>query len=237
MLEFLKELFGTTEDGQPVALTFEQLEAAAAQHKDTIKAVNLASGGYVAQGKYDADVKKEQTRAEGLQKQLDEANTTIKSLQDGAADIEAVKKAAKEWEEKYKTDTAALEEKMKAQDRSHQADMFLSGFKYTSKAAQAGIRAAFDQKEFKLVDGKFEGADEFMKSLMADDDYKGAFEVEKQPENDNPNGEGENGGQPEQPPAGKLPMFAAGTNGGGTAPEAQNPFGGFGFAHVRQKQD
>lgn len=74
MLEFLKDLFGTGEDGQPKSLTYDQLEKAAASAKD-IKAVNLASGGYVSKDKFDA----KSTELEGVEKQLKDANATIKS--------------------------------------------------------------------------------------------------------------------------------------------------------------
>ena len=46
MYEFLKKLFGTV-DGQPEALTYEQLEEKIKGDKN-LKIVNLADGGYVA---------------------------------------------------------------------------------------------------------------------------------------------------------------------------------------------
>ena len=55
--------------------------------------------------------------------------------------------------------------------------MFLGGYQFSSKAAKDGIRAAFLSKKFPYEDGKFIGAKEYIDSLMADDDYKGAFVV------------------------------------------------------------
>ncbi len=132
MYEFLKKLFGTV-DGQPEALTYEQLEEKIKGDKN-LKIVNLADGGYVAEDKFRA----KETELTGVKQQLTDANTTIQSLKDKGADVD---KVTKEWEDKYNKDTQDLKDKLTAQERSHQTDMFLSGYNYTSKAAQAGIRA------------------------------------------------------------------------------------------------
>ena len=52
MYEFLKKLFGTV-DGQPEALTYEQLEEKIKGDKN-LKIVNLTDGGYVAEDKFRA---------------------------------------------------------------------------------------------------------------------------------------------------------------------------------------
>ena len=66
MYEFLKKLFGTV-DGQPEALTYEQLEEKIKGDKN-LKIVNLADGGYVAevQSKRDGAYRSE-TAAHGCQ--------------------------------------------------------------------------------------------------------------------------------------------------------------------------
>lgn len=53
---------------------------------------------------YNADIQTEKDSTAAVQKQLDEANTTIKSYAD--MDIEGVKKSAADWEEKYKKSEA-----------------------------------------------------------------------------------------------------------------------------------
>ena len=136
MYEFLKKLFGTV-DGQPEALTYEQLEEKIKGDKN-LKIVNLANGGYVAEDKFKA----KETELTGVKQQLTDANATIQSLKDKGADVD---KVTKEWEAKYNKDTQDLKDKLTSQERSHQTDMFLSGYKYTSKAAQAGIRAEFEK--------------------------------------------------------------------------------------------
>lgn len=229
MYEFLKKLFGTV-DGQPEALTFDQLVEKIKGDKN-LKIVNLADGGYVGEDKFKA----KETELSGVKQQLTDANTTIQSLKEKGADVD---KVTKEWEDKYNKDTQDLKDKLTSQERSHQTDMFLSEYKYTSKAAQAGIRAEFEKKNYALENGQF-GADAtaYMKSLMESEDYKGAFVTEEKINNggqDIPGGIG-TGVQT------GLPQFAAGTNGGsgaaGGAGGNPNPFLNMGFTRLRQPEN
>lgn len=229
--EYLKKLFGKNEDGSPEALTAEQLEQKIEGDRN-ISIVNLKDGGYVSHEKFTA----KETELSGVKKQLEDANNTIKSYTD--MDVDGIKKSAKEWEEKYKNETKALKEQMEAQERSHQTDMFLSGYKFSSKAAQAGIRMEFEKKQFKLEDGEFLGAKDYMKSLMESDDYKGAFVTEKKQDDEsgsnNDNSAGNQDGNSNVPPnPANLPQFAAATNGGNAGGGQQNPFMNFGFTTVR----
>ena len=60
--------------------------------------------------------------------------------------------------------------------------MFFAGYKFTSKAAKAGVRAEFAKQEFKLNDsGEFVGAKEWMDKLSKEADYQAAFAVEHDP--------------------------------------------------------
>ena len=174
MYEFLQKLFGTTPDGQPVALTYEQLAEKIGADK-SLKIVNLADGGYVSQDKYQAEV----TKNTGLTQQLEAANTTIQSYKD--MDIDGIKKSAADWESKYKQDTEALQAQLEAQARSHSEDQFFAGYKFSSKAAAAGVRAEFAKKNFELKDGVFTGAKEWMDELAKDEDYKSAFVAPEPP--------------------------------------------------------
>lgn len=170
MYEFLKKLFGETEDGQPVALTYEQLAEALTANKE-LKLVNLADGGYVSKDKFDA----KETELAGVRDQLTATNQTIQSYKD--MDVDGIKQSVTDWEQKYNDDTAALRQQLAEQEQTHSLDMFLGGYQFSSKAAKDGIRAAFLSKKFPYEDGKFIGAKEYIDSLMADDDYKGAFVV------------------------------------------------------------
>nr|DAZ71001.1 MAG TPA: minor structural protein [Caudoviricetes sp.] len=209
--DFLKKLYGVPKEGEkPKAMTYEELEAAI-DADGSIKLADLSGGGYVSKEKYNAKV----TELTGVKQQLTDANTEIQSYKD--MDIEGIQKSAKEWEDKYNADTKALEDKLTAQEYSHAADMFMSKYQFTSKPAREGVMAEFNKKGFKLEDGKFLGAEEYMNSLMESEDYKGAFKVEEKPEVKEPE---------------KKPFFAASTQ-SHSNPENTPEFS-FGFTGVRK---
>lgn len=171
MYEYLEKLFGTNDDGTPVALTFEQLVEKIGADK-AIKLVNLADGGYVSKDKFDS----KEVELSGLREQLTSANATIQSYRD--MDIDGIKQSVKDWEQKYNDDTAALNQKIADNERTYQEELFLRGYKFSSKAAADGIKAEFVKRKFPFEDGSFIGGKEFMDKLMADDDYKAAFVVD-----------------------------------------------------------
>lgn len=218
--DFLRKLFKKDENGAVVPMTYEELEAAIDADKG-IKIADLSGGGYVAKDKFDA----KETELKGIRKQLDDANTQIKSFED--QDVDGIKQKVADWEAKYNTDTQALKDQMAAQNRSHAEDMFLAGYKFTSKAARKGVLDELRSKQFQLDDkGTFLGAKEFMSSLMEDEDYKGAFVAEK------PAGDANQGGGT-NPPEGTKPRFSTGTN-GGNPQGGDNPFLHMGFTHLRE---
>lgn len=175
MYEYLKDLFGVTEEGAPASITFDQFVEKLGANKD-IKLVNLSDGGYVSKGKLDA----KETELNGIKTQLDEANTTIQSYKD--MDIDGIKKSAADWEKKYQDDTAALQKQLEDNRRSYAQDLFLAGYKFSSEPAKEGVRAAFAKKNFPFEDGKFLGATEYMEELMNAEGSKNAFAVEAPPE-------------------------------------------------------
>lgn len=245
--EFLKKLFGTTKEGEePKAMTYAELEAAIEKDKN-IKIVNLTDGEYVSKSKLDANIEE----LKGVKQQLNDANAQINSFKD--QDVEGIKQKVSEWETKYNTDTQALNDKLAAQARSHAEELFLTGYKFSSKAAKKGVLDELRAKKFQVDEnGTILGAKEFMKSLMEDEDYKGAF-VTDDTGNDGAGagtgangsgaagtgaagGAGAQGGLPGAG-AGNLPRFAQGanTNQGADA----NPFmqAGFGFTRIRQPEN
>lgn len=220
--EFLRKLFKKDENGAVIPMTYEELEAAIDADKG-IKIADLSGGGYVAKDKFDA----KETELKGIRKQLDDANTQIKSFED--QDVDGIKQKVADWEAKYNTDTQALKDQMAAQNRSHAEDMFLAGYKFTSKAARKGVLDELRSKQFQLDDkGTFLGAKEFMSSLMEDEDYKGAFVTE------NPSGDTNQGNGGTNPPEGTKPRFSTGTNGGNPQGGDANPFLHMGFTHLRE---
>lgn len=220
--EFLRKLFKKDENGAVIPMTYEELEAAIDADKG-IKIADLSGGGYVAKDKFDA----KETELKGIRKQLDDANTQIKSFED--QDVDGIKQKVADWEAKYNTDTQALKDQMAAQNRSHAEDMFLAGYKFTSKAARKGVLDELRSKQFQLDEkGTFLGAKEFMSSLMEDEDYKGAFVTE------NPAGDTNQGNGGTNPPEGTKPRFSTGTNGGNPQGGEANPFLHMGFTHLRE---
>ena len=220
--EFLRKLFKKDENGAVIPMTYEELEAAIDADKG-IKIADLSGGGYVAKDKFDA----KETELKGIRKQLDDANTQIKSFED--QDVDGIKQKVADWEKKYNTDTQALKDQMAAQNRSHAEDMFLAGYKFTSKAARKGVLDELRSKQFQLDEkGTFLGAKEFMSSLREDEDYKGAFVTE------NSSGDTNQGNGGTNPPEGTKPRFSTGTNGGNPQGGDANPFLHMGFTHLRE---
>ena len=128
--EFLKKLFGTPKDGEePKAMTYAELEAAIDADKK-IQVVDVKTGGYVSKEKLDAKI----TELDGVKQQLSDANTTIQSYKD--MDIDGIKQSAKDWETKYTQETQKLTAQLAAQERTHAMDMFMGGYKFTSKPAE-----------------------------------------------------------------------------------------------------
>ena len=167
--EYLKKLFGTPKDGeQPKSMTYEELEAAI-DADNGISLANLKDGGYVSKDKFAA----KETELKGVQAQLTAANQQIKSFE--GMDVDGIKQKTAEWEAKYNTDTQQLKDQLAAMERSHAEEMFLSGYQFTSKAARNGVLAELRSKGFQLDGGELVGGKEFIKSLMDNDEYKGAF--------------------------------------------------------------
>lgn len=76
-----------------------------------------------------------------VKSQLEEAQKTIKGFQDQGADIDAVRKSAKEWEEKYNTAISESNQKIADMAFDHALEAAITGAK--GKNAKA-IRALLD---------------------------------------------------------------------------------------------
>lgn len=178
---------------------FTQVDAKIQEHNkgisDKVKQVrfvDLSEGGYISKEKYMS----EKTRADGLDEQLKTANTEIQSYK--GMDIEGIQKKAKEWEEKYNTDTAELQEKISRQAYDFEAERYIGKYKFSSELAKKAALSEFREKQFQLQDGSFLGADDFMKQMK--ESNPAAFVEEE---------------SSQQPgPAGKVQTFVRGTAGG-----------------------
>lgn len=228
-MEFLKKLFGE-KDGQPEALTYEELKAKIEGDK-SLKLVNLSDGGYVSQEKFTAS----ETEAKGYKKQLEDAQKEIKSYKD--MDIETIRANAEKYEKESKEEIAALNQQLADQKRGFAEERFLSKYQFTDDFAKAGVLAEFRTKKFAFDEatGTFAGAEQYMKEIM--ESHKGAFVI---PDPDDKGGKGgkEDKGKPSGGNGGAgsetKPSFLGkpGANGGAGGADNTNPFG-FGFLGVR----
>lgn len=96
-----------------------------------------------------------------VKEQLTNANTTIQSYKD--MDIEGIKQSAEEWKTKYEEDTKKLQDELKAKDYDFAVREYMNGFKFIDDEVKELVVNKFKEKGFKHEEGKFLGADDFMK--------------------------------------------------------------------------
>ena len=155
--------------------------------EDQIKSVFALNGTDIE--KYKADVEKQKQEVikakeelEGVKTQLGEANTAIKGFEE--LDVEGIKKAAEEWKTKYEQDTEALKNQMSTKEYEFAVDKFLGGVEFSSELAKKAVLSEFKETGFKLEEGKFLGADDYITSLKASN--PAAFVADKAPEPEPP---------------------------------------------------
>ena len=184
--EFLKNL----------GLTDEQIDSIMAENgkdiekhkKDAEKATQIAE--------------KTQEEVEGLKAQLTDANTQIQSFRE--MDIEGIKKSADEWKTKYETDTEKLNKQLADKDYEYSLKEYVSKYNFANERVKNSIVQDLKSKDFKLEDGVFLGADEYMKQLQESEPTSFLQEEHKEP----------------------VPQIIK--SGGGTPPKSE----GFGFASM-----
>ena len=105
---------------------------------------------------------------ETIKTQLAEAQKTIKGFQDQGNDIEAVRKSAKDWEDKY--NTAIKEHEAKLADMAFDKDVEDAITKAKGKNAKA-IRALLDVDTLKKSTNRAADIDAALKVVAKDNDY------------------------------------------------------------------
>ena len=132
-----------------------------------------------------ADFTKVETELKSTAEQLKTASDTLKSFE--GQDIEKIQKSAKDWEDKYTTETAKLHDELKSLQLDSAADKFLSSQKFASDRVKTSVKADLLAKGFKLEDGNFIGADTWLEGLKKSeptafaDDKPGFFMDKTQP--------------------------------------------------------
>lgn len=122
-----------------------------------------------------ADYTKLETELTSTKEQLKTAGETLKSFE--GQDIEKIQQSAKDWEEKYNSDTAKLQEELNKLQLDSAADKFLATQQFASDRVKNSVKADLLGKEFKLEDGKFIGADTWLAELKKSE--PSAFSADK----------------------------------------------------------
>lgn len=165
-MEFLKEVLGEELFSQ----TKEKVDSYNQDHKDKpIKLVNLSEGNYVSKEKFES----KETEISILKTQIENANKEIQSYKD--MDIDSIKESASNWETKYNDLVKEQDEAKKKSIRDERTNAFFNEVKFASESAKAGVKAQFNEKDFKYDEDskKFLGAKEWLEDLKAKD--TGAF--------------------------------------------------------------
>ncbi|MBR3422688.1 MAG: phage scaffolding protein [Ruminococcus sp.] len=108
---------------------------------------------------YNADLKTEKDSIAAVQKQLDEANTTIKSYTD--MDIEGIKKSAADWEEKAKqaeADRATFEHRTKL-------SQYVKGLHLKDDIYEEHVTKLLEEKGLKFDGDKLIGGDDIVQAF------------------------------------------------------------------------
>lgn len=167
----LREALGTELYSQ-VESRLNEINGADDRKDNPVRFVDLSEGNYVGKENHT----RLQTECNGYKSQLKEANDTIKSYKD--MDIDGIKQSAADWEAKYNADTKKLEDQIADQERNFAAERFLDGQKIKSPLSRKAIMQDFLAQKLELKDGKFVGADEYMKRVR--EQYPDEFEKEGQ---------------------------------------------------------
>lgn len=166
----LREALGTELFSQ-VEARLNEINGVDDRKDNPVRFVDLSEGNYVGKENHT----RLQTECNGYKTQLKEANDTIKSYKD--MDIDGIKQSAANWETKYNEDTKKLQDQLNAQQRSFAAERYLDGQKIKSPLSRKTILQEFLAQNMELKDGKFVGADEYMKKVR--EQYPDEFEKEE----------------------------------------------------------
>lgn len=154
-----------------VEAKLSEINKADDRKENPVRYVDLSEGGYVGKEKY-AHI---QTESAGYKKQLEDANGIIKSYKD--MDIDGIKQSAKDWETKYTEETKKLQHQLAAQEKTFAAERYLDGQKIKSPLSRKTILNEFLAQNMEFKDGKFIGADEYMKGVR--EQYPDEFQAEE----------------------------------------------------------
>jgi dsDNA-specific endonuclease/ATPase MutS2 len=152
------------EDLKKLGLTDEVIEKAGLE-ADVLDKIMALHGKDIE--KHKEDLATATTAAEGLQKQLDEANKQIESFKE--LKPEELQKAVEDWKTKAETAEAEAKKQIDALKFDHALDGALLGAKAKNPKA---VKALLKIDDLKLTDdGKLLGLDEQVEALKTEYDY------------------------------------------------------------------
>jgi len=122
--------------------------------------------------KLEAEIKTKEKELETLQGQLKKANEQIEEFKD--MDIDAIKKAADDYKEKYETAKIEVGEELEKIKFEYAIDKALGQAKARNTKA---VKALLDLDNLKLTDDKILGLDEQLENIKKENDF--LFEGEK----------------------------------------------------------
>lgn len=115
-------------------------------------------------------IKNLETELETNKQTLADANSQIEKFKE--MDVEGIKKSAEEWKSKYETfqtevanQKTEIEKKMKAQEYEFAAKEYINGLKFANDFTKNAFLKEFMGQELKLSEGKFLGADDYIKQF------------------------------------------------------------------------
>lgn len=112
-----------------------------------------------------------------LEVQLEDANKQIEGFK--GMDIDEIKKNAKEYKEKFEKNEKESKEKIAQLKYEHGLASYVDKFEFVSDRVKKSIIEDLKSKEFKLEDGNFLGADEYMEKLKENEPTSFAVVGEK----------------------------------------------------------
>lgn len=173
-------------------MTKEQLEALGLD-AEQIKEVFKLNGIAVNNAKGDLSTK-EQELADA-KKLLEDANNKIEGFKD--LDVDAIKKEAQEYKEAFEKAEREGKEKLEALQYETELEKYMNSHTFASERIKNSIYNDMKNKGFKLEDGKFLGADDYIKQLQEKEPESFATKQEDdkaprftKPNNSNTNGNG-----------------------------------------------
>ena len=118
----------------------------------------------LAIGKVQTDLDAKAQELLGTKDLLDKANEKIGTFKD--LDVEAIKKEAKEYKDKFELAKTEAEQKIKALEYETALKEYVGKHNFASDRVKTSIFNDIKSKEFKYEDGQFLGVDDYIKQLQ-----------------------------------------------------------------------